>query len=126
MIYLLKLSSASESDLINQLFYKKTNMKKSNTVSPSSVRVSHKFQFYRKKVLGEGNSVVYRGTYEGKKVAVKRIVLIPNITGDGDNCEAQMKLKHENVVTILAVEEDDDFRSIRSFISYHFSLCQFR
>ncbi len=82
----------------------------SNTVSPSSVRVSHKIQFDRKKVLGEGNSVVYRGAFEGKEVAVKRIVVNPNITGDGDNCEAQKKLTHENVLQILAVESDLDFR----------------
>lgn len=98
-------------------------MKKSNTVSPSSVRVSHKIQFDRKEVLGEGKSVVYRGNYKGKEVAVKRIVLNPSIsTGDGVNGEPKKKLKHKNVLQFLAVESDLDFRSKRSLISYHFSL----
>jgi len=97
-----------------------------NATSASSNRFLDKIQFNRKVVLGEGNSIVYEGTYGGKNVAVKRILLNPSITGDCDNFEAQMKLDHENVLIILAVEVDRDFRSIRSSIPYNFPLFQFR
>ncbi len=50
------------------------------------------------------NSAVYKGTYQRKSVAVKRIVLNPNIAGHGEGGEFQKKLKHENLLTILVVE----------------------
>ncbi|XP_046633952.1 serine/threonine-protein kinase/endoribonuclease IRE1-like isoform X2 [Daphnia pulicaria] len=82
-----------------------------NAVTPVSNRFPHQIQFDRKKVLGEGNSsVVYKGSYENQNVAVKRIVLNPSINGDDENFEARMKLDHENVLKLLAVEEDRDFR----------------
>lgn len=81
-----------------------------NAISASPKRTSLKNQLDRKCVLGEGNSVVYKGKYQRKSVAIKRIELIPSNKGDGDNCEAQIKLDHENLLKLLAVEEDDDFR----------------
>lgn len=59
-------------------------------------------------VLGEGISRVYFGTYAGKEVAVKKIELKPSLTED--EFQHHKKLNHENVVELLAVFEDIDFR----------------
>ncbi len=79
--------------------------------SPYPKPFSNKIQYQRKDVLGEGNSIVYRGTYEDEEVAVKRIVLRPSLNEDRE-FKAQLKLNHQNVLKILIVEQDDDFRQV--------------
>ena len=70
---------------------------------------SGKIKYDRNDVLGEGNSTVYRGTYKSKDVAVKRIVLQPSTSADRE-FTTQTKLDHQNVLKILTVEQDPDFR----------------
>ncbi len=71
--------------------------------------LSGKIKFDRNNVLGERNSTVFRGTYKGKDVAVKRIELKPLKTADREYT-TQIKLDHQNVLKILTVEQDKDFR----------------
>ena len=63
-------------------------------------------------VLGESNSFVYRGTFDGKTVAVKRILKSnkSSSTEVDREIEAQIDLNHENVVKMITAEEDVDFR----------------
>jgi hypothetical protein len=72
---------------------------------------SNKIQYERKNVIGEGNSIVYRGTYEDNEVAIKRIVLRPSLNEDRE-FNAQLKLTHQNILKILTVEQDADFRQV--------------
>ena len=70
---------------------------------------SNEIQFDRNEVLGRGNSVVYRGTYKGLPVAVKRIV-VDLLSKEDREIRTQVKLDHENVLKIVTVEQDLDFR----------------
>jgi hypothetical protein len=79
--------------------------------SPYPIPFSQKIQYEKKDVLGEGNSIVYRGTYEDNEVAVKRIVLRPSQNEDRE-FKAQLKLNHQNILKILTVEQDADFRQV--------------
>jgi hypothetical protein len=80
--------------------------------SPYPKPFSNKIKYERKDVIGEGISIVYRGTYEDNKVAVKRIVLRPSLNEDRE-FKAQLKLNHQNVLKILTVEQDADFRQVK-------------
>ena len=64
-------------------------------------------KFSRETVLGEGNSFVYQGTYKGQKIAVKRIVLERSLTNE---FTLHNKIKHDNVLKLIVVEHDDNFR----------------
>jgi hypothetical protein len=66
-----------------------------------------KIKFNRETVLGEGNSIVYQGTYEDRKVAVKRIELERSLTHE---FTLHNKIKHDNVLKLIVVEHDDNFR----------------
>ena len=66
-----------------------------------------KIKFNRETVLGEGNSIVYQGTYEDRKVAVKRIELERSLTNE---FTLHNKIKHDNVLKLIVVEHDDNFR----------------
>lgn len=66
-------------------------------------------QYKRNSVLGRGStSNVFNGILTGKLVAVKRIPLKSSLKED--EFRHQMKLKHENVLALLAVFQDIDFR----------------
>ena len=71
---------------------------------------SGKIKFDRNDVLGTGNAVVYRGTFKNQKVAVKRIQLTPSTKADFREFTTKIKLDHQNVLKILTVEQDQDFR----------------
>ena len=72
---------------------------------------SGEIKFERENVLGASNSPVYRGTFEDKPVAIKRIERrYPPSPGEDREIEAQIHLNHRNVVKMIAAEEDDDFR----------------
>ncbi|XP_046460949.1 cyclin-dependent kinase 1-like [Daphnia pulex] len=68
------------------------------------------FEIDKGNILGEGQSCVFRGTYWNKTVAIKRMVKTPSLTDD--EFEFQKILKHKNVLSILAVLDDLDFRYI--------------
>ena len=72
---------------------------------------SREIKFERENVLGASNSPVYRGTFDGKTVAVKRILKSneSSLTEDRE-IAAQIRLNHQNVVKMITAEEDDDFR----------------
>ena len=79
-----------------------------NTTTASPQPFSSQIQINREKVLGVGNSVTYQGTYQGQfKVAVKRFELERSLTNEFTLHE---KIKHDNVLILIAVEHDDDFR----------------
>ena len=72
---------------------------------------SGKITFDRKKLLGQGGfAAVYEGTYESDRVAVKRIPVYFLNTTLERGIGLQPTLNHENVLKILAIEEDEDFR----------------
>ena len=73
---------------------------------------SGEIKFERENVLGASNSPVYRGTFDGKTVAVKRILKSneSSLTEVDREIAAQIRLNHQNVVKMITAEEDDDFR----------------
>ena len=59
--------------------------------------------------LGSGGySHVFAGTYKDQVVAVKRILLL-NATDDNE-VKVMQQLDHPNIVKLLHVENNDDFR----------------
>ena len=59
--------------------------------------------------LGSGGySHVFAGTYKDQVVAVKRILLL-NATDDNE-VKVMQQLDHPNIVKLLNVENNDDFR----------------
>ena len=72
------------------------------------------FSFDRLNVLGKGNfGVVFDGVWNGQRVAVKRINLIDQeISKNGDESpeEVLKNLDHCNVIKLLHVDSDDDFK----------------
>ncbi len=63
---------------------------------------------YERKMLGNGSSgKVFPGKYEGIKVAVKRI---DRLDEEGSEVRLQGGIQHENVLKILALEQDENFR----------------
>jgi serine/threonine protein kinase len=59
--------------------------------------------------LGSGGySHVFAGTYKGKDVAVKRIQLLD--AADDNEVKVMQQLDHPNIVKLLHVENNDDFR----------------
>jgi hypothetical protein len=66
----------------------------------------------KKKPLGSGGySHVLPGTYKDQNVAVKRIQLL-DATEDNEVKVMQQILDHPNIVKLLHVENNDDFRSV--------------
>ena len=62
--------------------------------------------------LGSGGySYVFTGTYKDQKVAVKRILLL-DAANDNEVKVMQQILDHPNIVKLLHVEDDENFRSV--------------
>ena len=76
--------------------------------------ISNELSYDSSKVLGRGGDgrVVYNGTYKGKDVAVKRIQLETLPGKDEDREEKQLDLDHDNVLKILGVVCNEDFRHV--------------
>lgn len=73
---------------------------------------SGNIEFEKTDVLGRGGfGVVYRGTYNGEIIAVKRIIL-ENVDPLNREVMLQTQLDHVNVLKILTVEQSSDFRYI--------------
>lgn len=71
---------------------------------------SGNIEFEKTDVLGRGGfGVVYRGTYNGEIIAVKRIIL-ENVDPLNREVMLQTQLDHVNVLKILTVEQSSDFR----------------
>jgi serine/threonine protein kinase len=61
-------------------------------------------------VLGKGSyGIVFRGYHQDKEVAVKRLEL-HRLDAKDREIKCQIKFEHENVLKILAIHEDDDYR----------------
>jgi serine/threonine protein kinase len=66
----------------------------------------------KKKPLGSGGySYVFAGTYKDQVVAVKRILLL-DAANDNEVKVMQQILDHPNIVKLLHVEKNEDFRSV--------------
>ena len=69
---------------------------------------SGKIVFDRKVLLGIGGyGVVYKGTFEGEPVAVKKIIVEK---ASAKEIKWQPKLQHENVLKVITVEQGDELR----------------
>lgn len=65
-----------------------------------------KISYSEKDIIGEGNSIVYKGKYGHQNAAVKKM-LCTEITGE----DALTKMNHPNVVKLLGdVEQTGPFR----------------
>lgn len=71
-----------------------------------------KISFCRKDIIGKGGyGVVFRGNFSGQDVAVKRIQLMDaNNETNFRELPNLRKLKHDNIVEFIHVEDNDDFR----------------
>jgi hypothetical protein len=80
------------------------------------------FEIDKGDILGIGQSAcVFRGTYGDKTVAIKKIELTPSLTKK--EIKFQKILDHKNVLVLVAVEHDRDFRYILASITlFTFSL----
>ncbi len=79
--------------------------------------------YQRKDVLGKGNfGIVFLGSHKGKQVAVKRLDL-HRLDPEDREVNLHMKLEHDNVLKILSVDEDDEFRQ---FFLSEITLCYVR
>jgi hypothetical protein len=76
------------------------------------------FSFDRSKILGSGvYGSVYEGSFEGKTVAVKRThIFYVNdlITKD----EFLKNIRHSNLVMLLHIAKDQDFRQVKCIHPY--------
>lgn len=87
-------------------------------LSPSTMNLaaledeSRTILYDRSNILGRGGfAIVYSGTLDGNPVAVKRIQrdVVANESNKREE-EALRRLDHPNVINLLHVEEDDDFK----------------
>ncbi len=70
--------------------------------------------FHRTKILGEGGfGTVYEGVWGETRVAVKRI-LIKDASSNEQEEKALKMLDHTNVIKLLHVEEDQDFKYLKN------------
>ena len=66
-------------------------------------------QFDRDFQLGQsGFGSVFPGTFQGNKVAVKRVILIDATNENEENIMQQ--LDHPNVVKLFHIDRDDNFK----------------
>jgi serine/threonine protein kinase len=64
----------------------------------------------KNKILGEGSSgIVFEGVWEGFPVAIKRINVNDTKSSERE-VKALQHFNHENVIKLLHVEEDNDFK----------------
>ncbi len=81
----------------------KKNRKKSGTIK--------RIEYDRSCVLGKGGfAIVFRGTFDGKIVAVKRIQQDMLAKDNQREEEALRRLNHLNIINLLFVEDDEDFK----------------
>jgi serine/threonine protein kinase len=84
----------------------------------------------KKEVLGTGSfGIVFRGSYRDEEVAVKRLEL-HRLDPDGREVKLQIDLEHDNVLKILSVDEDEDFKYsnfhyFKSLLFYYKSIPHF-
>lgn len=65
-------------------------------------------QFDREVLLGKGGyGAVFLGTFQGRKVAVKRVELIRASANEEENLK---QIHHPNIVKLFHVECTDDFK----------------
>ena len=71
------------------------------------IRVNMAATFTVDKLIGRGQyGQVYRGTYEGSKVAIRRVLT----DGVDREYEEMKKLNHPNVLKLLHLEDKDPLR----------------
>ena len=88
--------------------------------APYPPRFSGQIKINRSKILGKGGyGTVYEGIYANERVAVKRITVDSFRDKILDReIRLQPTLNHVNVLKILAVEQNDDFRYISNNMWY--------
>ncbi|KZR95779.1 Uncharacterized protein APZ42_010254 [Daphnia magna] len=84
----------------------------SSTVSSSFTGNINGIQFDRQDFFGKGGSdSVQSGTFNGQRVAIKRIELTKGTDqSSGNEFETLQQLEHPNVVRLLQFGNDNNFR----------------
>lgn len=83
-------------------------LKKSRLENESN---NKKLEYDRSKILGRGGfAIVYSGKLDGEPVAVKRLQQDMAANENQIEEEALRQLDHPNVIHLLHVEEDEDFK----------------
>ena len=81
---------------------------------PESIKIVGDLQFDRENRIGEGGyGAVFRGTFNGEEVAVKRVQLLAAVKSREQNKIIEKKLSrlnHPNIVQFKHYQDDDDFR----------------
>ncbi len=71
-----------------------------------------KKSYMKRDILGKGTfGIVFRGSYRDEEAAVKRLELARLMdAGDDREVKLQIDLEHDNVLRILSVDEDEDYK----------------
>ena len=80
--------------------------------SDGSEEIKHEslIDYDRTQVMSKGRfGAIFKGRYKDQDVAVKRIEILRVLMNEREE-QALQELKHENVVTLLYVESNEDFK----------------
>lgn len=90
-----------------------SSSKKNRKESAANKRINYD----RSYILGKGGfAIVFRGTFDGKLVAVKRIQQDMIAEDNQREEEVLRRLNHPNVISLLYVEDDEDFKYFKIFL----------
>lgn len=76
--------------------------------------LKNRLRISRDELLGDGRTAkVFKGEFDNQKVAVKRIQLVDANKFFDREVEGMNNMNdHDNVLKLLAVDQDDDFKSV--------------
>ena len=77
----------------------------------ASNRVDDSIKYNRDEILGKGAyAFVFKGTFHGRQVAVKRVQLLDINEDNEREMLAMKKLNHQNVVQLYHAHKDGEFK----------------
>jgi hypothetical protein len=76
---------------------------------PESIKIIGNLQYDRENRIGEGYRRVFPGTFNGEKVAVKRVQNFDVENRELENNQKLSRTNHPNIVQFKHYEEDNNF-----------------